>query len=161
MATTDGPLAALGASSLILTALGRQHADRTLPLIAFLFLVSFGADYTIFLMSRAREETAARGSQAGLVRALAVTGGVITSAGLVLAAAFGVIAVLPLTFLLQLGLIVVVGVLLDTLVVRTLLVPALGLEVGRRIWWPGRLARAGAQAPVESVMEGAAEGGVR
>jgi RND superfamily putative drug exporter len=134
-------LGAMGAAALILKALGHSHIDRSLPLFAFLFLVALGVDYTIFLMSRAREETARVGHRDGMLHAVTVTGGVITSAGMVLAATFAVLAVLPLTFMLQLGLIVAVGVLLDTLVVRTLLVPALGLDVGRRIWWPSRLAR--------------------
>ena len=134
-------LGAMGAAALVLKALGHSHIDRGLPLFGFLFLVALGVDYTIFLMSRAREETARIGSRDGMLRALTVTGGVITSAGAVLAATFGVLAVLPLTFMLQLGLIVAVGVLLDTLVVRTLLVPALSLDIGRRTWWPSRLSR--------------------
>lgn len=130
--------AALGASSLIFNALGYPRIDKSLPLIGFLFLVALGVDYTIFLMTRAREEVTAVGHDRGVVRALAVTGAVITSAGLVLAATFAVLAVLPTVSLMQQGLLVAVGVLLDTFIVRTLLVPALALDVGPRIWWPSR-----------------------
>ncbi len=134
--------AAMGTATLIFKALGHPRIDLGMPLLAFLFLVALGVDYTIFLMTRAREEVARVGHAAGVPRALAVTGGVITSAGLVLAATFAVLAVLPLVTMLQMGIIVAVGVLLDTLVVRTLLVPALAGSVGRAVWWPGRLARA-------------------
>jgi putative drug exporter of the RND superfamily len=131
--------AAMGGATLIFHAIGHPHIDQGLPLLAFLFLVALGVDYTIFLMTRAREETVGAGHRAGVTRALAVTGGVITSAGFVLAATFSVLAVLPLTVMLQMGIVVALGVLLDTLVVRTLLVPALAVSTGRRIWWPGRL----------------------
>ncbi|MFF3109949.1 MMPL family transporter [Kitasatospora sp. NPDC057904] len=130
--------AALGASVLLFRALGHPHSDESLPLMGFLFLVALGVDYTIFMMTRAREETARIGHSRGVVRALAVTGGVITSAGLVLAATFAALGVLPSVGMLQLGVLVAVGVLLDTLVVRTLLVPALALDIGPRLWWPGR-----------------------
>lgn len=139
--------ASMGIASLIYRAIGHPRIDLGLPLLAFLFLVALGVDYTIFLMTRAREETAKLGHREGITHALAVTGGVITSAGLVLAATFAVLAVLPLVTMLQLGLVVALGVLLDTLVVRTLLVPALSLDVGRRIWWPSRLARPDHQTP--------------
>ncbi len=132
--------AALGTGTLIFHAIGHPRIDQGMPLLCFLFLVALGVDYTIFLMSRAREETARVGTRFGLTKALAVTGGVITSAGIVLAATFSVLIVLPLTGFLQMGLVVAVGVLMDTLLVRTLLVPALGISVGRRLWWPGRLA---------------------
>jgi RND superfamily putative drug exporter len=148
--------AALGAAILIFKAIGHPRIDLGLPLLAFLFLVALGVDYTIFLMTRAREETARVGHAVGIPRALAVTGGVITSAGLILAATFSVLAVLPLVTMLQMGIVVALGVLLDTLVVRTLLVPALVLTVGRRTWWPGLLARrdtAGGQAATGSVRE--------
>ncbi|MBO0869974.1 MAG: MMPL family transporter [Micromonosporaceae bacterium] len=140
--------AALGAATLVFHAIGHPRVDQGLPLLAFLFLVALGVDYTIFLMTRAREEAAHTGHRTAIARALAVTGGVITSAGFVLAATFSVLAVLPLVEMLQIGIVVALGVLLDTLVVRTLLVPALTIQVGRRIWWPGRLARVrdGAQA---------------
>jgi RND superfamily putative drug exporter len=145
---------AMGAASLIFHAVGRPRIDNGMPLLGFLFLVALGVDYTIFLMTRAREETAKLGHVNGVTHALAVTGGVITSAGLVLAATFSVLAVLPITFMLQLGIIVAVGVLIDTLVVRTLLVPALSLDVGRRIWWPSRLARASKAPIAERELEG-------
>lgn len=112
--------------------------DVTVPLLAFLFLVALGVDYTIFLVHRARHEAAEHGTNAGMVRAVGSTGVVITSAGVVLAAVFAALGVLPLVVLFQLGLIVGLGVLLDTLVVRTMLVPALFALVGDRMWWPTR-----------------------
>jgi putative drug exporter of the RND superfamily len=133
--------AAMGAAGLIFRAVGYPTIGYDLPLFGFLFLVALGVDYTIFLMTRAREETATLGHRQGVLHALTVTGGVITSAGVVLAATFASLAVLPLVSGLQLGLLVAVGVLLDTLVVRTLLVPALALDVGRWAWWPSALAR--------------------
>jgi RND superfamily putative drug exporter len=133
--------AALGTAALIFAALDRATIDQSLVLFGFLFLVALGVDYTIFLMTRAREEVARLGHRAGVTRAVAVTGGVITSAGVVLAATFAVLAVLPTVTSLQQGILVAVGVLLDTFVVRTLLVPALSLDVGPRVWWPSRLAR--------------------
>jgi RND superfamily putative drug exporter len=142
--------AALGGATLIYHAIGHPRIDQGFPLLAYLFLVALGVDYTIFLMTRAREETAKVGHAAGVTRALAVTGGVITSAGFVLAATFCVLAVLPLVMMLQMGIVVALGVLLDTLVVRTLLVPALAVHVGRRSWWPGRLSRALPPGAVEA-----------
>jgi RND superfamily putative drug exporter len=132
--------AALGAANLIFHAAGYPNIDFGLPLLAFLFLVALGVDYTIFLMTRAREEVSQRGHRRGVLHALAVTGGVITSAGLVLAATFSALTVLPLVPSLQMGVIVAVGVLLDTVVVRSLLVPALTIHIGPRSWWPSRLA---------------------
>jgi len=114
-------------------------SDPGTPLYAFVFLVALGIDYSIFLMTRVREESAQRGTRPGILVALAVTGGVITSAGIVLAATFSALAVLPLVFLVQIAFIVAFGVLLDTTVVRSLLVPALSYDLGRRIWWPSRL----------------------
>lgn len=111
-------------------------ADPTVPLYAFVFLVALGIDYSIFLMTRVREESLRVGTRAGVRRGLAVTGGVITSAGVVLAATFGALAVLPLLFLVQLAFLVAFGVLVDTLVVRTLLVPGLVHDIGRPSWWP-------------------------
>ena len=108
------------------------------PFYAFLFLVALGVDYNIFLTSRAREESFVRGSAAGMLEALRSTGGVITSAGVLLASVFAVLGVLPLIQLTQIGIIVCVGVLLDTLLVRTVLVPALALWTGDRFWWPRR-----------------------
>ncbi|WFE31358.1 MMPL family transporter [Micromonospora sp. WMMD975] len=132
--------AAMGAAGLLLGALGHPHLFVGIPLQAFLFLVALGVDYTIFLMTRAREETALIGHRAGVLRALTVTGGVITSAGVVLAATFGALLVLPLVPSVQTGVIVGVGILLDTFLVRSLLIPALTLDLGVRTWWPGRLA---------------------
>ncbi len=117
-------------------------ADQSFPLFAFVFLVALGIDYNIFLMTRVREEALKFGTRAGVLRGLSVTGGVITSAGLVLAATFAVLGVLPLVFLAELGFAVAFGVLLDTLVVRTILVPALVHDLGRIIWWPSKLAKA-------------------
>ncbi|MEU4480647.1 MMPL family transporter [Micromonospora sp. NPDC023966] len=115
--------------------------DQSFPLFAFVFLVALGIDYNIFLMSRVREESVRRGTRAGVLTGLAVTGGVITSAGIVLAATFSALAVLPLVVLVELGVAVAAGVLLDTIVVRSLLVPALAYDIGPKIWWPGRLSR--------------------
>jgi RND superfamily putative drug exporter len=116
-------------------------ADSAFPLFAFIFLVALGIDYNIFLMTRVREEVARRGHRPGTLAGLAVTGGVITSAGVVLAATFAALGVLPLVFLAEMAFAVAFGVLLDTFVVRSLLVPALTLEVGPVVWWPSRLAR--------------------
>ena len=132
-------VAAIGAGAWLSRVLFGQHAlDLPVPLLAFLFLVALGIDYTIFLVHRARNEAALRGTRDGMVEAVAHTGGVITSAGIVLAAVFAALGVLPLVTLGQLGLIVGVGVIVDTLVVRTVIVPALFTLVGDRIWWPGR-----------------------
>lgn len=121
--------------------LGHPALDVQVPLIAFLFLVALGIDYTIFLMHRAREESAEHGTREGVARAVARTGAVITSAGVVLAAVFAALGVLPLVVLGQLGLIVGLGVLLDTLVVRTVVVPAATALIGDRFWWPSRPSR--------------------
>jgi RND superfamily putative drug exporter len=117
-------------------------SDPSLPLFAFVFLVALGVDYNIFLMHRAREETMVHGTRDGMLRALAVTGGVITSAGIVLAGTFAVLGVLPLVFLTEIGFVVAFGVLLDTFLVRSVLVPALVLMIGPKVWWPSALARA-------------------
>jgi RND superfamily putative drug exporter len=112
--------------------------------------VALGVDYNIFLVTRAREDARGVGTRAGMLSALKVTGGVITSAGVLLAAVFAVLGVLPLITLTQIGVIVCIGVLLDTLLVRTVLVPALAFLLGDRFWWPGRIRRkAEAGAPVE------------
>jgi len=116
-------------------------SDPSTPLYAFVFLVALGIDYSIFLMTRVREESLGRGTRPGILVGLAVTGGVITSAGIVLAATFSALAVIPILFLVQIAFIVAFGVLMDTLVVRSLLVPALAHDIGHRIWWPGRLGR--------------------
>jgi putative drug exporter of the RND superfamily len=134
--------ATVGVSALVFEhLLGFPASDPGVLLIGFVFLVALGVDYNIFLMTRAREESAAHGTRRGVLRALAVTGGVVTSAGLVLAATFGALAVLPLLILVQLAFIVGFGVLLDTFVVRTLTVPAAVHLLGERTWWPGRRPR--------------------
>jgi RND superfamily putative drug exporter len=120
---------------------GFDGADTSFPLYAFIFLVALGIDYNIFLMTRIREEVPSLGTRAGTIRAVAVTGGVITSAGVVLAATFGALATLPLVQLVEVGFAVGVGVLLDTFIVRSILVPALTIDVGRWMWWPSALAR--------------------
>ena len=125
-------------------------ADPSVPLYGFVFLVALGIDYNIFLMTRVREETLRHGTREGVLRGLAVTGGVITSAGIVLAATFAALAVIPILFLLQLAFIVAFGVLLDTFVVRTLLVPALVHDIGAPVWWPSQLARSDGPAPRHS-----------
>ncbi|GAA3775019.1 MMPL family transporter [Plantactinospora mayteni] len=140
-------LAALGAAGLILDALGHPRLWVALPLQTFLFLVALGVDYTIFLMTRAREEVAVLGHRRGVLHALTVTGGVITSAGVVLATTFAALSVMPLVPSVQTGVIVAVGVLIDTFLVRSLLVPALALSVGPATWWPGRLSRRPAAPP--------------
>ncbi|USX55257.1 MMPL family transporter [Lentzea sp. HUAS12] len=114
-------------------------ADPVVPLFGFVFLVALGIDYNIFLMTRVREETQRLGTIEGTIRGLSLTGGVITSAGVVLAATFAALAVLPILFLTQIAFIVAFGVLLDTLLVRSLLVPALSVDIGGRIWWPSKL----------------------
>jgi putative drug exporter of the RND superfamily len=139
--------AALGAAALLFHGIGHPRVDEGLPLFGFLFLVALGVDYTIFLMTRAREEVARVGHRQGVLRALAVTGGVITSAGIVLAATFAGLSSLPVVFILQIGLLVAVGVLLDTMVVRSFLVPALAVDIGPRFWSPGWLARRSAEPP--------------
>lgn len=116
-------------------------SDTSFPLFAFVFLVALGVDYNIFLMTRVREESIKLGTRPGILKGLRVTGGVITSAGIVLAATFLVLGVLPLVFLRELGLAVAIGVLLDTFVVRSTLVPALAYNIGRKIWWPSKLSR--------------------
>ncbi len=116
---------------------GFPALDNSTPLFAFLFLVALGVDYTIFLVTRAREETPEFGTRQGIVRAVSATGAVITSAGVVLAAVFCVLGVLPLIVLTQLGIIVGLGILLDTFLVRTVIIPALFTLIGPRIWWPG------------------------
>jgi RND superfamily putative drug exporter len=121
--------------------------DVGMPLLAFLFLVALGVDYNIFLVTRSWEETATHGSRDGMLRALAATGGVITSAGILLAAVFAVLGVLPLVVLAQLGVVICIGVLLDTLVVRTVLVPALALKLGDRFWWPRTVPAGSLHAP--------------
>jgi RND superfamily putative drug exporter len=154
--------AALGLSSLlfnyVLTHLftngeGFQHADASFPLFVFVFLVALGIDYNIFLMTRVREETQTRGTRAGSLVALSATGGVITSAGLVLAATFAVLGSIPLVFLAELGVAVALGVLLDTIIVRSVLVTAINLDLGGKIWWPSALDRKPPVEPTEPAAE--------
>jgi RND superfamily putative drug exporter len=142
--------ATLGVSALVFNHVFHfPGSDPATPLYAFVFLVALGIDYSIFLMTRVREESAERGTRPGILVALAVTGGVITSAGIVLAATFSALAIIPILFLVQIAFIVAFGVLLDTLVVRSLLVPAFAYEIGRQIWWPSRLDQEKAPADAE------------
>jgi putative drug exporter of the RND superfamily len=156
--------AALGISTLLFTEVftrislfevneGFAHTDAGFPLFAFVFLVALGIDYNIFLMTRVREEAVNHGTRKGSLIALSSTGGVITSAGVVLAATFLVLGSLPLVFLAQLGVAVALGVLLDTLVVRSVLVTALNLDIGDRIWWPSKLAHRSDDSPPGSAPE--------
>lgn len=134
--------ASIGVSALVFNhVLDFPGADPGVPLLGFIFLVALGVDYSIFLMTRAREEVTRLGPQDGVTHALQVTGGVITSAGIVLAATFAALSVLPLLFMAQIAFIVAFGVLLDTLIVRSLLVPALAIDLGAWTWWPSRLGR--------------------
>jgi RND superfamily putative drug exporter len=131
--------ATMGVSALVFNHVFQMPgADPAVPLFGFVFLVALGIDYNIFLMTRVREEALKVGARAGMSRGLGITGGVITSAGVVLAATFAALSVIPILFLLQLAFIVAFGVLLDTILVRSLLVPALGHELGRAMWWPAR-----------------------
>jgi RND superfamily putative drug exporter len=134
--------AALGISALVFRhVLGFGGTDSSFPLYAFVFLVALGIDYNIFLMTRVREESLVHGTRRGALIGLAATGGVITSAGLVLAGTFAALGSLPIVFLAELGFAVALGVLLDTLVVRSVLVTALTLDLGRWMWWPSALFR--------------------
>ncbi|MFD3680628.1 MMPL family transporter [Streptomyces sp. NPDC058613] len=140
--------ATLGVSALVFRyVFGFTGTDSSVPLYGFVFLVALGVDYNIFLMSRVREESLRHGVREGVTRGLTATGGVITSAGVVLAATFAALGVIPLAFLVQIAFIVAFGVLMDTLLVRSLLVPALVLDIGPRAWWPGRLSRPADPAP--------------
>jgi len=134
--------AALGVGAVVFDVIfGFPGSEPSLPLFVFIFLVALGVDYNIFLMARVREETFARGTREGAVRGLAVTGAVITSAGIVLAGTFSILAILPLLTLTEIGFVIAFGVLLDTFIVRSVLVPALVLDLDHRTWWPSRLAR--------------------
>ena len=131
---------ALGVSALAFQHLfGWAGADSGLPLYVFVFLVALGIDYNIFLMTRVREEAVLRGTRRGAVIGLAATGGVITSAGLVLAGTFAALGTLPVVAFAEIGFAVALGVILDTIVVRSILVTAFNLDLGRHIWWPGNL----------------------
>ncbi|KAB1943272.1 MMPL family transporter [Micromonospora sp. ALFpr18c] len=144
--------ASLGAAWLLFDhVLGFPALDSGVLLLAFVFLVALGVDYNIFLVTRAREDARVAGTRGGMLSALRVTGGVITSAGVLLAAVFAVLGVLPLITLTQIGVIVCIGVLLDTLLVRTVLVPALAFVLGERFWWPGRVSRDAVPADPEPV----------
>ncbi|WP_248704353.1 efflux RND transporter permease subunit [Curtobacterium sp. MWU13-2055] len=135
--------AALGVGALVFDHVFHfPGADPSVPLYSFVFLVALGVDYNIFLMTRVREEALRHGPHEGVLRGLGVTGGVITSAGVVLAATFAALGVIPILFLVQIAFVVAFGVLLDTIVVRSLLVPAIAYDLGRRAWWPSRLSRA-------------------
>jgi RND superfamily putative drug exporter len=134
--------AALGVSALVFDyVFDFGGADPGLPLFVFVFLVALGIDYNIFLMTRVREEAMKHGTRPGAVTGLAATGGVITSAGLVLAGTFAVLATLPLTAFTEMGFAVAFGVLLDTFIVRSVLVTALNLDIGGKMWWPSQLAK--------------------
>ncbi len=147
--------AAMGLSALLFRNLfGFAGADASLPLFVFVFLVALGIDYNIFLMTRVREETPEHGTRRASLIALGATGGVITSAGLVLAATFLVLATLPLVAFAEIGFAVALGVLLDTLIVRSVLVTAINLDAGHRIWWPSELDRAGVEVtPAQAAEE--------
>jgi putative drug exporter of the RND superfamily len=141
---------AIGAAWLLFTnVFGMSGLDFSVFLYSFLFLVALGVDYNIFLVSRAREETALMATEhrqptrKAMVKALGATGGVITSAGILLAAVFAVLGVLPLIALFQVGIIVGIGVLIDTLLVRTVVVPALAFITGDGFWWPRKKMTAG------------------
>lgn len=152
-ATVLSSLAALGLGTFVTTQiLGFPGLDVSVPLYSFLFLVALGVDYSIFLTIRAREEAATHSTREAMVRAVALTGGVITSAGIVLASVFVVLGVLPLIVLTQVGVIVALGVLLDTFIVRTLVIPALFTLVGDKVWWPGnpRRTRTAAVGPADA-----------
>jgi RND superfamily putative drug exporter len=143
--------ASMGLSALIFRhVFGFAGADASLPLFVFVFLVALGIDYNIFLMTRVREETPQHGTRRASLIALGATGGVITSAGLVLAATFSVLATLPLVAFAEIGFAVALGVLIDTMIVRSVLVTAINLDAGSKIWWPSRLDRGGDSTRVET-----------
>ncbi len=151
--------ATIGLSAIVFfVILDLPGADASVPLFAFVFLAALGVDYNIFLMTRAREETIKHGNRAGMLRALAVTGGVITSAGIVLAATFSALALLPLLFLFEIAFLVAAGVLIDTLIVRSLVVPSAVIVIGPRTWWPSRLAREAHQLDEAAALEVAITG---
>jgi RND superfamily putative drug exporter len=132
--------ATLGVAALVFNHLFNfPGADPSVPLFGFVFLVALGVDYNIFLMTRVREESLKIGTRPGILRGLGVTGSVITSAGVVLAATFAALSIIPILFLVEISFIVSFGVLLDTVIVRSLLVPAIAYDMGSLIWWPSRL----------------------
>jgi RND superfamily putative drug exporter len=139
--------AALGLSALVFRhVFGFAGADTAMPLFVFVFLVALGIDYNIFLMTRVREESKRSGTRMGAITGLGATGGVITSAGLILAGTFATLGTLPLVILTEIGFTVAIGVLIDTIIVRSVLVTALTLDIGRHMWWPSSLSR---PSPVE------------
>jgi RND superfamily putative drug exporter len=147
--------AALGVSALAFDhVFGFAGTDTSFPLFVFVFLVALGIDYNIFLMTRIREEAERSGPRRGALTGLAATGGVITSAGLVLAGTFAVLGTLPVTALTEIGFAVAFGILLDTLLVRSVMVTALSLDLGRWMWWPGKLARRPQPAALAAEPEG-------
>jgi putative drug exporter of the RND superfamily len=151
--------AALGVSALVFDhVFNFGGADTSFPLFVFVFLVALGIDYNIFLMTRVREEAGKHGPRRGALTGLAATGGVITSAGAVLAGTFAALATLPVTFLAELGFAVAFGVLLDTIIVRSVLVTALNLDLGHWVWWPSKLGREPA-TEADITVEAAAVGG--
>lgn len=155
--------ATIGVSALLFNhVFGFPGSDPSTMLIGFVFLVALGIDYSIFLMTRVREETLRQGTHPGILKGLSATGGVITSAGVVLAATFSALGVLPLLFLAQIAFIVAFGVLLDTIVVRSLLVPALAYDLGPVTWWPSRLWHTPDRADGDTadLLQQAATGGV-
>jgi RND superfamily putative drug exporter len=146
--------ATLGISHLVFTHLfGFAGTDGSFILFTFVFLVALGIDYNIFLMTRVREESLKLGTRPGILKGLTVTGGVITSAGVVLAATFAVLGTLPLVFLAELGFAVAFGVLLDTIIVRSLLVPALAYDIGAKIWWPSKLGKSEGPLQADAKLE--------
>lgn len=146
--------AALGISSLVFSQLlGFEGADSSLPLFVFVFLVALGIDYNIFLMTRVHEESKVHGTRRGALIGVAATGGVITSAGLVLAGTFAVLATMPVVAFAEIGIAVALGVLLDTIVVRSVLVTALNLDIGRHLWWPSKLAQKRDPDPTEALAD--------
>jgi len=146
--------AALGVSAFFFNhVFGFGGADTSFPLLTFVFLVALGIDYNIFLMTRVREEAIRRDARHGAIVGLAATGGVITSAGFVLAGTFAVLATIPSTFLTEIGFAVAFGILLDTIVVRSVLVTALNLDLGRWMWWPSSLSHKPDPAPEELSQE--------
>ena len=147
-------LSALGVATGIFVLLDINQADPTVPLFGFVFLVALGIDYNIFLMSRVREEVVQIGHRKGVLVGLVTTGGVITAAGVVLAATFAALAVLPILFLVQLAVVVAIGVLMDTVIVRSLLVPALALDIGPTSWWPSRNGTPGKHRKMETATDG-------
>jgi putative drug exporter of the RND superfamily len=140
----------LGLATFLFSRLGTEGVAFNLTLLSFLFLVALGVDYNIFLMTRVREEAAVHGTREGTLRALVATGGVVTGAGLILAGTFATLTLLPLEELIQIGATVAIGVLIDTFIVRALLIPAITYRLGERAWWPARRVDPAAPGPPPS-----------